>query len=372
MKNKWNEFKNILCLRMDNFGDVLMAQPALRALKQSFPKTKLTLLTSSVGGVIVKYLPEVDKLIAFDAPWVRLENNSNNSETIKKITDKLKKDQFDAAIIFTNYSQSSLPAAMLCYLAKIPQVLAYCRENPYQLINNWVPDKEPFTKPKHGVKRQLDLVNHIGAETSSQSLSVKASQNARKKILEKLKSEKINTKKPWIVLHAGVSEDKRLYPVKLFGKAAKMMVDDMNFQVVVTGSKDEKKLAEGVIKNADKNIYSLAGKLNFEELIGIIDLTPLIISNNTGPVHIASALNTPVVDMYARTNPEHTPWKVKSRVLYFDVPKSVRSSNQTLKYTTPDTPKPMPQPKHIVQAVKELMQNTPEEKSLIPIKIRKW
>jgi ADP-heptose:LPS heptosyltransferase len=65
---------------------------------------------------------------------------------------------------------------------------------------------------------------------------------------------------------------------------------------------------------------SLAGDLNLAELSALIERSPLLISNNTGPVHIASALGTAVVDLYALTNPQHTPWKVSSRVLFHDVP----------------------------------------------------
>jgi ADP-heptose:LPS heptosyltransferase len=66
--------------------------------------------------------------------------------------------------------------------------------------------------------------------------------------------------------------------------------------------------------------FSLAGRLRLEELAALLDLAPLLIANNTGPVHVAAAVGTPVVDLYALTNPQHTPWAVPSRVLFHDVP----------------------------------------------------
>ncbi len=65
---------------------------------------------------------------------------------------------FDAAVIFTVYSQSPLPAAMLCYLAGIPRRLAHCRENPYALLSDWLREPEPQQRTRHEVERQLDLV----------------------------------------------------------------------------------------------------------------------------------------------------------------------------------------------------------------------
>ena len=75
---------------------------------------------------------------------------------------ELKARAFDAAAIFTVYSQSPLPAAYLCYLAGIPLRLAHCRENPYHLLTDWVPEPEPAARMRHEVQRQLDLVATVG------------------------------------------------------------------------------------------------------------------------------------------------------------------------------------------------------------------
>jgi ADP-heptose:LPS heptosyltransferase len=65
---------------------------------------------------------------------------------------------------------------------------------------------------------------------------------------------------------------------------------------------------------------SLAGRLSLPELGAIVQAADLLVANNTGPVHLAAALGTPVVDLYALTNPQHTPWQVENRVLFHDVP----------------------------------------------------
>src|SRR5690606_22825058 len=80
------------------------------------------------------------------------------------LVDQLKQYRFDGCVIFTVYSQNPLPAAMLAWMAGIPLRLAYCRENPYQLLSHWVPDDEPYSQIRHQVVRDLELVKHIGAE----------------------------------------------------------------------------------------------------------------------------------------------------------------------------------------------------------------
>jgi ADP-heptose:LPS heptosyltransferase len=200
-------------------GDVLMSQPAMRALKEAVPGRKITLLTSSVGASIAPFIPEVDEVIPFDVPWVKAREDRMREGSLQQqllaLTNTLRNRQFDAAVIFTVYSQSPLPTAMLCYLAGINNVLGYCRENPYQLISQWVPDREPLDYIIHEVERQLRLVECVGAVTSDTSLSLKLDEGSQQRVTEKISGilvgAHIQPDEPWLVLHAGVSEEKRRF-----------------------------------------------------------------------------------------------------------------------------------------------------------------
>jgi ADP-heptose:LPS heptosyltransferase len=98
------------------------------------------------------------------------------------------------------------------------------------------------------------------------------------------------------------------------------LVAERACQIVFTGDASEAALIEQIERAMDVRAVSLAGDLALEELAAVIADAALLISNNTGPVHIAAAVGTPVVDLYALTNPQHTPWLVPSRVLFHDVP----------------------------------------------------
>src|SRR6187455_2420486 len=150
----WRNHKNILCIRLDNMGDVLMSQPAMRAVKQSGLDRQITLLTSSTGAAIAPFIREVDAVIPFDVPWVKTDE-AKGEQQLLALSDELRSMRFDAAVIFASYSQNPLPAAMLCYQAGIKAVLGYCRENPYRLISDWIPDREPLDYIVHEVQRQL-------------------------------------------------------------------------------------------------------------------------------------------------------------------------------------------------------------------------
>src|SRR5437763_7320266 len=153
----WQSATNILCVRLDNAGDVLMTTPALRALKHAAPGRRVTLLGSGAGCAIARHIPEVDAVIRFEAPWVK-NDLASDAVALLRMSDAIASRGFDAAVIFTVYSQNPLPSAMLCYMAGIPLRLAHCRENPYRLLTDWVREIEPHQRVRHEVRRQLDLV----------------------------------------------------------------------------------------------------------------------------------------------------------------------------------------------------------------------
>ncbi|WP_299289778.1 glycosyltransferase family 9 protein [uncultured Mucilaginibacter sp.] len=329
MDNLWQNCKNILVVRLDNMGDLLMSTPAIRALKKTF-NSRITVLTSSMAAGIAKNIPEIDETLTFDVPWVKTQNASF-STTFLTLAEVLRQKHFDAAVIFTVFSQNPMPAVMLAYLADIPLRLAYCRENSYQLLTNWVPDEEPYTLIKHQVERDLDLVATIGAKTSDDRLSLQIP-DAWQSTQKKLDKNSIDLQKPWLVLHPGVSELKRQYPTEKWIELGKCLVKDFGYQILLTGSAAEKQLTDEIQQGIGTNAFSIAGLFTLDEFICLIKEAPLLLSVNTGPVHIASATQTPVVVLYAQTNPQHTPWKTPNKVLFFEVPEALRSKNEVLKF----------------------------------------
>jgi len=350
---RWEACQHILCLRPDHMGDVLMTTPAFRALKESLPGRRLTLLTSSAGAGIARFIPEVDNIITFDVPWVSAESGQNR-EAVNKLVDTLRKRRFGGAIIFNVQSQNPLPTAMVCYLAGINRVLGYCRENPYRLLSDWVPDPEVLHATRHEVVRQLELVESIGCTTHNQRLSLSVPPQAVLQALELLSAAGVQPHQPWLILHPGVSEEKRRYPAEQYVKAARRLIREQGYQVVLTGSQSERSYTDAMCRSLGKGAYNLAGQLSLDVLAGLIAQAPVLIANNTGPVHIASAVGTPVVVLYAMTNPQHTTWMVPNRVLYFDVPARLRSRNALLQ-RFPGPAEPKASPDAIVRAVEELV-----------------
>jgi lipopolysaccharide heptosyltransferase II len=318
MNGSWEDARHVLCVRLDTIGDVLMTTPALRALRDARPGRRLTLLTSSVGRGIGALVPEVDDVIAFDAVWLKPSAERADPGPERTMIDLLRARSFEAAAIFTVYSQSPLPAALLCHLAGIPLRLAHCRENPYGLLTDWVREPEPERFVRHEVRRQLDLVAAVGATAGDERLSLDVPPKATRRVGALLAAEGLDDGGAWALVHPGATAPSRRYPSESFAAACDLLAAS-GCRVVLSGAPAEGALVERVRLAAAAPVISLAGRLDLPELAALIAAAPVLVANNSGPVHMACALGTPVVDLYALTNPQHTPWRAPARVLSHDV-----------------------------------------------------
>lgn len=315
----WKAARNVLCVRLDSLGDVLMTTPALRAVKESGARRRVTLLTSRAGSALDGMLPMVDETIVYEAPWMKATPPRTTADDDLKMIAELRRRRFDAAIIFTVFSQNPLPAALMCMLAEIPLRLAHCRENPYQLLTDWAPEVEPQEMIRHEVTRQLALTDAVGFAASDLRLALAPPLAARAAMRTWVRRQELVGGR-WIVCHPGASAASRRYPPELFAQALGILCGEHRLQVVFTGSVQEVALVESIRRRLPAPALSLAGALDVGHLAALIEQAPLLLTNNTGPAHIAAAVGTPVVDLYALTNPQHTPWHVPQRVLSHDVP----------------------------------------------------
>lgn len=315
---EWRQARRLLCIRLDNLGDLLMTTPALRALKSAAPGRHLTLLGSAAGVSAAPYLAELDAALSYDAPWVKSEAASA-PENDRAMIEILRAHGFDAAVIFTVHTQSALPAALLCRLAGIPRVLAHARENPYRLLSDWLPEIEPQVA-RHEVRRQLDLVAAVDATTADERLAFRVGAEDRARLEVKLRQLGIDPAQPWVLMHPGATAPSRRYPPESYATAAELIARRLRCPVLFGGDCGERALVDMVRARMQVPAPSLAGALSLGECAAAIESATVLVANNSGPVHLAAALGTPVVDLYALTNPQHTPWQVPSRVLFHDVP----------------------------------------------------
>lgn len=320
---QWLEAQRILAVRLDNLGDVLVTTPALHAIKASLPHARLTLLASPVGAQVARLNPDIDDLIVYEAPWMDPWHKlPQDSQREQKTIATIQESHFDGAIIFTSFHQSSLPAAYLCYLAGIPLRVAASIDGPGSLLTTR--HKHP-ERMMHEVQRGLDLVSSIGLETGDLDLVLRVPENARRQLAALLSEQDIDLSRQLVVVHPGCSMPARTYPWEMYAQVVDQLVERLGATVALTGTTDEQALVDRVLgrlrRHTRRATLALAGALSFEQFCALIEAADLTITNNTGPMHISAAVKTPVIALFALTNPpaQWGPWRVPHRQLYHDV-----------------------------------------------------
>jgi len=325
--------RRLLAIRLDNLGDVLVTTPALRALERGIPGVHLTLLASKVGAQAGRLNPDVDAVIEYEAPWIDpWRELPHDSARERAMIETVRAGRFDAAVIFTSYRQSPLPAAYLCYLADVPLRLAASVDGPGSLLTTRHKHQEG---PVHEVERALGLVAAVGIPPAGLDLVLEVPPAARARVAgggwrvaagSSSLPPATRRPPPLVVVHPGCSMPARTYPWRQFAAAIEGLIDRLGACVVVTGGAGERALVERIVAAlgpaARARTRPAAGELPFPEFCALIDAADLVVTNNTGPMHVAAAVKTPVVALFALTNPPEQwgPWRVPHRLLNHDVP----------------------------------------------------
>jgi ADP-heptose:LPS heptosyltransferase len=323
---RWRAAHNVLLVRLDNLGDVLLTTPAFHAVRSALPEARLTLLASTIGAQAALLNPDLDDAIVYAAPWMDpWRTLPQDSEREQRMIAQIQARHFDAAIIFTSFRESSLPAAYLCYLAGIPLRLAASTDGPGSLLT---------TRHKYGdeiiheVEHNLDLVRVLGMDTDERDLVLRVPNDAREAMRTRLSDLSIiqDATHPLVVVHPGCTMPARTYPWEMYVEVINLLVERLGASVIVTGMNDERELVERVLAHVEERnrptVYPMAGVLPFPEFCALLQRADLTITNNTGPMHIAAAVKTPVIALFALTNPPQQwgPWHVPHRQMYHDVP----------------------------------------------------
>lgn len=318
----WTGVRRVLAVRLDNLGDLLMTTPALAAMRGAWPDAHLALLASEGGSRLAPHLPMVDEVIPFDAPWMKCGGHAEgaDAERLHHLVARLAAGRFDAAIVFTVCTQSALPMALLALQAGIGRRLAHCRENPYGLLTDWVNDPDRPPGPlRHEVQRQLDLVAHVGCAEAAHTLHIALAPEDRAAARDRLREAGADLRRPYVVLHPGATAPSRRYPPERLGEAAAALAA-AGVQLVFAGAAGDAAAVDAARGAVRAPSIDLCGRLPLGALAALIEGASCVVCNNSAPAHLAAATGTPVVVLYALTNPQHTPWAVEARVLSHPVP----------------------------------------------------
>lgn len=271
--------KNILIVRTDRIGDVVLSLPLARIIKQYYPEAKVSFLVREYTKALVENNQFVDEVIV-------LQEDSSKI-LIDKNAEQLKKKKFDTAIIV----YPTFKIALLIFLARIKNRIG----SGYRLYSFLFSEKVYEHRKdalKHELEYNLSLLSKLGIEHSGGINNVSFDLDVKKSSINKveslLSSSGIEDKDKFVIIHPGSGGSAVDLPIEKFIELIKLLTDN-KIKVVLTGSESEKEICNKLTLN--EYVFNLAGKLNLDELIALISKSSLLVANSTGPIHIAAALN---------------------------------------------------------------------------------
>jgi len=307
MATSWLNARNILAVRLDNIGDVVMLGPALRAVKETSPEARLTLLATPGGATAVPLLPWVDDALAWRPVWQDLGHLPFDPAREWDLIELLRARQFDAALIFTSFSQSPHPPGYVCYLAGIPLRAGESTEFGGATLST---ELKGSPDDLHQVERNLRLVERLGFVAHDRRLTVFPSSADRDAVPHLLGQAGIDATRPYVLLHPGASAAARRYPAERFGEIVRLLTGEQGYQVLVTGVEREQALVETVVAGAPL-ARPLVGGTTLGAYTALVERAETVICNDTLPMHLADAVCTPVVVTFAGTDLEEQ-WRPRT------------------------------------------------------------
>lgn len=285
---------HVLVVRLDALGDVLLTGPAVRALAAT--ADRLTLLAGPAGAAAARLLPGVDEVWTWACPWILGEPPAVEPDDVQALVARMRAADVDRAVVVTSRHQSPLPTALLLRLAGVPWVGAISDDYPGSLLDlrHRVPDD------LHEVDRCLDLALACGGRPVPAGPS-RPGRTATGSALA-LRQEAIAAPPIAgldVVVHPGTSVPARAWPAE-HHRALVGLLARAGLRVGVTGGPDERALTAFV---GGEHGVDLGGRTEVASLAGLLASAGALVAGNTGPAHLATAVGTPVVSLFAPTVP---------------------------------------------------------------------
>jgi lipopolysaccharide heptosyltransferase II len=305
-------FQRILIVRTDRIGDVLLSTPVIKALRDAYPCSYIAMMIGPYAKEIIEGNPYLDEAIIYDKD---IRHKSWLSSI--KFSLALRKKSFDLCIVLHPTNR----AHIITLFAGIPKRIGYDRKLGFLLT-----DRIKYTKQlgqKHELEYNLDLVRYLGIQPQDKNLFMPIKPESEAWAQKLLKQEGIGESDRLLAVHPGASCISRIWPAERYAEVIQKLAEKYGFKtLILSGTQTlDLKAVDAVLKYLRIPVINLAGKTSLSQAASLLKRCSLLISTDTGPMHIATAVGTPQVVIFGRNQPGLSPLRwgptsKKHRVLH--------------------------------------------------------
>lgn len=290
----------ILVVRLDTIGDVLLTEPAIAALAERFNGAEVHLLASAPGAAILANNPAVQRFHVYDPPWHTAWRGgrvrwSRDLAGLKRVVGELRRERFDLAIELRGDVRDSA-VAELCG-ARLTVA------GPMRGGGHLVDHAVAVDADAHRVQIPLEVVAALGVPKPLDLLPRLYPSGADVIVAEKALADSSQTR---VALHLGAGFESKQLPVDAFVRIVRELArQDSGLSFVVVGGEGERVLVDELIAGSDAPVVDLAGRLSLLETAAVLERCRIFIGNDSGPMHIAASMGTPVIAFFGPSDPRH-------------------------------------------------------------------
>ncbi|MCK4958475.1 MAG: lipopolysaccharide heptosyltransferase I [Planctomycetes bacterium] len=291
--------ERILIIKPSALGDIVVALPAMAALRKTFPDAKIAWLVRTGFAPLLEDVEGLDEIIYFDrillGKWWR---SPHAFAELISFVKNLRKHRFDTVIDLQGLFRTALFAWLTGCKKRFG--MATAREFATVFYTHKIEQDDDSV---HVIDYNRKIVAAAGANADTVAYNLKPNKNALDEMTELLNKNNVNQNACAIIV-IGSAHAAKCWPKEHFAELADRMAAKFDVKIVAVGTADEREAVRAVNDIATVNIVNLAGLTNLTQLIAILSKAKVVISNDTGPGHIASALDRPTVMIFGPTNPE--------------------------------------------------------------------
>ncbi|HYR91702.1 MAG TPA: lipopolysaccharide heptosyltransferase II [Terriglobia bacterium] len=283
-------------------GDAVLAIPAMKAVRAHFTQAEITLLVRPWVAGLFTSAPFIDKVWSAPRPsrlldWIR-------------ITRDMRTRRFNLALLFPN----SFESALMTFMGRVPQRIGYATDGRAWMLTNAI---APSAKKRHQVHYYMDIVKTLSVNAEQPSIAIEATNDETAAARKLLASEGIPAEAPFLVVNPGAAYGSaKRWSEDRFADVADVLARELGLQVAIIGSGVEQPIAEKIRGRMKSRTAVLNGKTSLETLIGVLAASTLMITNDSGPMHIAAALGVPTVAVFGSTDERVTgPYGPRIRIV---------------------------------------------------------
>jgi len=290
-----SKIRTILVRAVNWLGDAVMTTPALRAIRESFPEARITVLANPLVAELLAHHEAVDSVHLYDRKGVHAGVKGRI-----RLARELRAQRFDLAILL----QNAFDAALVTRLARIPRRMGYRTDGRGMLLTHGAPVTIE-TKTLHHVDYYLAMLSQFGIFTQDKRLFLTVTGDEGESAARLLSESGISADDFVIGINPGATygSAKRWYPER-FAHVVATLASRWGAKVIITGGGGEKGIADEIAASLEGNCLNLAGRTTVRSLMAVIKRCNFFVTNDSGPMHIAAAFGVPLVAIFGST--DHT------------------------------------------------------------------